>query len=161
MFKVLKYSFVFLIALLFFTGCKKYPKNTLLFRNPLKVVARGENNPWILEYYAVNNIDSTASNFLSAYKEKGLIILTDEGHEKYNCLEILVGSWEFFDKKKEISFKFSSASFLGFSPSYPVYSNQRNIFLESGLRWKIDKLTKKEFWIISELNNTKYEMHFK
>lgn len=129
MLKAAIYFLILFAAFFIFTTCKKYPKNTLILKRPIKVVAGGGNNPWVLEYYSVNDIDSSNSDFLIAYKEKGLVISSEDGHEKYSCIDILSGFWEFFDKKKIIAFKFADFNSLTYSPSNPTYVNQRNIFL--------------------------------
>ncbi len=159
------FNIIYIISIIcFFTTCKKYPKNWLLFNSPEKVLARGTGRPWIMNGYWVNGNDSLFADYLKTYKNEGLIIpetAKKSGEQKYNCLDIIYGFWEFTNKKKIIHFKFSDGNFHNSSNVNPNYINQRNIFLTSGQEWNIDKLTKDDFWIISEYNNVKYEIHFK
>lgn len=161
MLKPLKLILLFLLIVLFFTTCKKYPENTLWFRNPEKVLARGAKKPWLLEYYSVNDIDSTSSNYLDAFKELGVIIGDPYSSYGLYCEDIIKGGYRFSKKKKIISFGFAMNNFHSSSSTYPNYTNQRNIFLQSGQDWQILKLCSAQFWITTEFNNIKYELHFK
>jgi len=160
----LKYIFITTVFLLF-AACKKYPKNTLYFKKPEVVLERMWNSSWKLVYYSVNDVDSTNAPFLTAWRELGVNI--DSAVKKgeyfwFGCYKILDGYLHFSNHKKEIIFSWGISDYTN-TGSYPSleYPNQRNIFLEKGLRWKIDMLTKNEFRIISEFKGTKYEMHFK
>lgn len=150
---------------LLFNSCKKYPKNTLILKSPKVVLARTLENKWRLVYYSVNEIDSTNSSFLAAWRELGLTIDSNvkKGNEfRYECGNILVGYLHFSQHKKEIIFTWGISDYTstGIYPS-PTYPNQRNIFLEKGLNWKILMLTKNEFQINTEFQGNKYEIHFK
>ncbi len=162
--KKYRFCLICLSALFLFTTCKKYPENNLWFKNPAKVLARGEGHPWILDYYSVNDLDSTASDFLKVYKEQGIVMIIKPGKSGdyiYNSFDVLHGYWELANKKKNIDFRFTMYSFFSNSPSNSNYLNQRNIFLESAFEWKINKLTKAQFWISTNYNSIKYEIHFK
>jgi hypothetical protein len=155
---------IYFLILIATVSCKKYPKNWLLFKSPEKTLARGVGEPWLLESYTVNNVDSTFANFLTTYKNEGLVMpetAKKSSEQKYYCFDIISGYWEFTDKKKTIHFKFSESNFYTTSNSNTNYSNQRNIFMKSGLGWKINKLSKNGFWVETEFNNNKYEIHFK
>lgn len=153
-------STVFSLGLLF-NSCKKYPENNLWFNHPGVILgSRDYDRPWLLEYYSVNNIDSTNQDFLKAYKEMGLYMLA--GNKKsieYKCPEIIGGFIRFHDhKEKYIEFRHAS---WNYNPNGHGYSSQRNIFLNPNIVWKIQKINKSAFWVIGEFNNLKYEIHFK
>ena len=142
--------------ILLFTTCKKYPENNLWFKNQSNVLARGEEKPWLLDYYAVNDIDSTHAQFLEVWKKDGVAIGRLDSKDGFKCLDILVGGWSLFNKKHVVVFGYSNANFQTNSSVNPNYSNQRNIFIQSGLRFTIRKLTKTQFWITAEHNNLNY-----
>lgn len=158
---------------LFFTTCKKYPKNYLWFKAPAVVIAKN-GEPWRLVYYAVNDIDSTNADFLKVWREQGLVTPAlskdyNKTVQKYECYDVFKGFWSLNNKKKEIRFGGAepSGNFnSGTSALNLNYNKQRYIFMKFGktedvVAWKIDKLTPKEFRIIAEFNNVKYEIHFK
>lgn len=173
MFKFLKYSFALLLTVLFFTTCKKYPKNNLWFKAPAVAVAKG-GQPWKLTFYAVNDIDSTNAVFLKVWREEGfstpaLSKRYNKVEQDFKCFDVYEGFWTISKNKKQITFG-SGYPFGTFndsnSSSNSSYLNQRYIFIVFGrtdesVIWNIDKLTKTEFRIITNYNGVKYEMHFK
>ncbi|MGZ3883634.1 MAG: hypothetical protein ACXVP0_02515 [Bacteroidia bacterium] len=156
-----------------FSTCKKYPDNLLLFRTPGGVLARGdvkengqgsEGNPWILDKYIVNDVDSTGADMVKVYREEGINMYIQRGSPDnyyYDCFDITFGVWEFYSHKKVVVFKFTDFGYKPNSVLNGAYSAQRNIFMESGLPWTILWLDKKHFWITAHHNGSKYEMHFK
>lgn len=162
MLKPLKLILLFLLIVLFFTTCKKYPENTLWLKTPESVLGRNYTKPWILNYYSSDDNDSTFISGISVYKEIGIYVFS--GNKNYNsflCPGILEGSIQFFSKKKNVVFRFSPSEFHSNSTYGPVYLNQKNIFLDPNLVWKIEKLCETEFWVSCTFNNIKYELHFK
>ena len=170
MLKSIKY-FLLLVIVLFFTTCKKYPENNLWFKNPAKIIARGGlntwkgENPWKLDFYSVDGIDSTNSSFLNIYKEEGVVIFIDgnvrKGTYKFQCSDVLYGFWDCDSPKKVMHFNFGVNNFKSNSLVNANSQNQRNIFMYSHLPSKILKLTKEQFWIQLEFNSISYEIHFK
>ena len=71
------------------------------------------------------------------------------------------GSARFSDHKKQVNFQFALDGFHSNSTVNSNYVSQRNIFIEPGYNWTIEKLCKDQFWIITTINNLKYEIHFK
>ena len=169
--KPIKITLLLLFAVLFFTTCKKYPKNYLWFKDPKNTLAvRYENNPWKLVYYSVNDIDSTNADFLKVWREQGFFSINSKADEiNFKCYDIYKGFWILGNKNKNIVFAGpypNGTSNDNNSESNPNYVNQRYIFFKFGHRydcvdWKIDKLCKDEFRIITEYNGIKYEIHFK
>lgn len=153
-------STVFSLGLLF-NSCKKYPENNLWLKNPNKVLERGASIPWLLEYYSVNDIDSTNNSFLSVFKELGVVVGDKNSSYGFYCDGIIQGGYSLKDRKKSIQFFYGDFNFHTNSIANPNYQNQRNIFLDDELHWEINKLTKQQFWIIGTFNNVKYEIHFK
>jgi hypothetical protein len=159
----IKYLSLAFVAVVFLTACKKYPDNTLWFKNPVRVIGRGALDPWKLVLYKVDDRDSTSAEYLKIWRIEGLVIEPenfDNTTHPYNCLDIIDGFWHFSKNKKRIYFRFGITNYSN-SPSNPNYVNQRNIFMVNGLEWKIDKLTPDELRIITETGGTKYEIHFK
>ena len=150
-----------LFSLFFLTTCKKYPKNYLWFKYPEKVIARGVWKPWMLDYYSINDIDSTFANYLQSYKDFGVVIGEKSVGFGFYCKDIIKGGYWFHHKKKIISFGYAQENFKSNSNLFPSYVNQRNIFLNNGQDWKILKLCSTQFWITTEYNGLKYEIHFK
>lgn len=167
-FKKITYIFFTIYSMLLFTTCKKYPKNLLLLKRPAVVVERSKNNPWILEKYIVNDIDSTGLDFLQAYKKDGLIVeryqhqLFEEAVNSSHSFttNTLIGYVFFGAKAKVMHFNFNDDNFFEYGNNHAYNTLQRNIFIKSGLNWKIDKLDKNNLWIITTYNNVKYELHF-
>lgn len=155
------YTLILLAAILF-TTCKKYPKNNLWFKSPKNTLAkRDESSPWKLTYYSVNNVDSTNAEFLKIWREKGFYCINSKSDViEFWCLDIIRGFWQLSSNKKVINFMYGNHNYIN-SPSNSNYINQRNIFLESNLEWRLDKLCPDEFRIINEYKGRKYEIHFK
>src|SRR5574343_510871 len=162
MLKAFKIVLLLLFAVLFFTTCKKYPKNYLWFKDPKNILdSRDEYNPWKLVYYSVNDVDSTNADFLKVWREQGFFSIYSKSDEiKFKCYDMITGFWELNYNNKEINFRYGTHNDTN-SNSNPSYTNQRNIFLESNLSWKIDKLCPGDFRIIKEYKGLKYEIHFK
>jgi hypothetical protein len=159
------------VALLcLFSKCKKYPENILLLKNPKKVIAkagtvhnseRPTGPSWILTNYIINGVDSTNSDFFKVYREEGIKIYLDktdkEESQWCSCIDIMQTAWSFFDKKKVVMF----AGKVSTNSSNPNYLNQRNVFVEPGLRWTIKKLDKNNLWLTADNNGNAYEIRFK
>lgn len=158
---------------LFFTTCKKYPKNYLWFKAPAVVIGKN-GNPWRLVYYSVNDVDSTNADFLKVWREQGFFTPAlskdyNKTVQKFECFDVFKGFWSLNKKKKEIRFggAYPSGNLNSGTSGLNVnYTNQRYIFLKFGtieevVIWKIDKLTPNDLRVIAEFNNIKYEMHFK
>ena len=170
MLKATKYFSVLLAALFFFTTCKKYPKNNLWMRNPIKVIARGGikttqgKNAWKLVFYSVNGVDLTDQSYLDVYKEVGVVMYIDDdvrnGTYIFKCSDVMFGGWDIESSKKVIHFNFAETNFKANSIITPKYKNQINIFIASHAHTKILKLTTEEFWIELNNNGNKHEMHF-
>lgn len=161
MLKAAQYFSILFSAFFIFTTCKKYPENNLVFKRPIKVLERWAIKPWILEYYLVNDIDSTNADFLKVFKEQGVVIGEKTYAAKLYTEGIIQGGYEFKSKKKAIQFFYSQDNFHSNSTTNSNYINQRNIFLDDELHWQIETLCKDQFWIIASFNNSKYEIHFK
>lgn len=159
--KPIKITLLLLFAVLCFISCKKYPENTLWFKNPEKVISRGAWNPWVLEYYAINEVDSTFADYLDSYKDFGVVIGDKSVGFSFYCKDIIKGGFWLHHKKKFISFGYAQENFKNNSTLFPNYVNQKNIFLNSGQDWKILKLCSTQLWITTEYNGIKYEIHFK
>ena len=160
---ILNKTLLLLFAVLCFTGCKKYPKNVLWWKKPVGVLGRGLDNPWKLVYYSVNDVDSTNADFLKVWRMEGIVFDPenwDNSTHPYKCYDLYEGFWELNYNKKRINFLYGYYNYTN-SNSNPSYTNQRNIFLESNLSWKIDKLCPGDFRIIKEYKGLKYEIHFK
>jgi hypothetical protein len=154
------FSILFSVIFLF-DACRKYPENNLWFKHPGKVLGeRDYDSPWILDYYSVNDVDSTSQDFLKAYKEIGVYML--RGNKKsieFRCPGIIGGFIRFNDtKEKYIEFHYVNSNF---HTDGSGYFTQRNIFLDPNIKWKIQKINKKSFWVIGEYSNLKCEIHFK
>lgn len=170
MLKTAKYFSILLAALLFFTTCKKYPKNNLWMRNPTKIIARGGikttqgTNTWRLVCYIVNGVDLTDQSYLDVYKEVGVLMYIDgnvrDGTYKFKCSDVMFGGWDIESPKKVMHFNFAETNFKANSVITPRYKNQINIFMATHAHTKILKLTTDEFWIELNYNTNKYEMHF-
>lgn len=157
--KFIQYIFI-LLAVIFFSACKKYPKNTLWFKHPGKVLGeRDYDRSWILDHYSVNDVDSTDQDFLKAFREVGIFMFKgDKTSIEYRCPGIIGGYISFFEQKNAVIFSGSRYYFTGNGSGYV---SQRFIFLDPSIKWKILKLNKKAFWVNTEFNNVKYEIHFK
>lgn len=161
-----------IVIALSFDACKKYPDNVLVFRTPGGVLARGdkkengqgsEGNPWVLQKYMVNGVDSTGADYLKVYRDEGINLYIQRGSPDnyfYDCYDITFGVWEFYSHKKVVVFKFTEYGFKPGSALNAAFSAQRNIFMESGLRWDILWLDKKHFWISTSYKGVRYEMRF-
>lgn len=158
---------VTLVSLLLF-GCKKYPENTLILKRPFVLISA---HPWYLEQFTVNGSDSTNHNsrvFVTGglwfeehpdsklFKKYSDRIRIENDHH-------YTGSWDLSSNKKEIRIKLLS-DFNGFTndTTCPCY-NYLNIFVvyNKELTWKIEKLSKKQFWLSTQYNGTDYYIKFK
>ena len=144
--KKYKYFFILFGILLVFTTCKKYPENTLWFKDPSRLIW----NHWTLESFIVNGTDSTGFPDMKMYTEKGI----DFSDNDVIFAEQYQGSYELLKKKKKIKFGAFSAGGMTF------YNTQKNIF-RGGLTWTIEKLRQGQFWISVNNDNIKYEIRFK
>lgn len=138
-------TFVIICACcLFFTTCKKYPENTLWFKDPVKLI----NNSWVLEKFTVNGFDSTGFDDLKMYREKSFTFEEDDVifSEQYQ------GAWKLVNKKKYLEVG------LYRSGNQIYYNPQKNIF-RGYLKWKIEKLCNDKLWLSVISNDIKYEVH--
>ena len=155
------------LLLIGLNSCKKYPENTLWFKNPEKMTfIFGE-----LTVYKVNGIDSLP--FLESYGLHGSQILLNDIRMYPTCnycnngysfsfsglvyngahnFSLSSGSFEYVSKGKKIK--------IYNQPERLYYS--KNIFIESGLEWEIVYLSKKDDKrkIKTTYNGNVYEIQF-
>lgn len=166
-FKVVYYltlSFCFILAL---STCKKYPENDLWFKAPGKAI----DGSWQLELFEIDGNDSLNNNIkiISNSKvkfsllSKSKLINNVSGHIRVEDDYHFGGSWKLINNKKYIQIYFTS-DYEGSTNlvSCPCY-NFNNIFAayKTSINWKIEKLTKNQFWITTNYNGLNYEIHFK
>ena len=162
-------SIICSLCLLFIglNSCKKYPENTLWFKNPEKMTfIFGE-----LTVYKVNGIDSLP--FLASYGVNGAQLLLNDirtGPKCNSCHNGLYFSFSGLVNNGALSFALSNGSFEYVSkgkklkiyntPDKSFYS--KNIFIESGLEWEIVYLSKKDDKrkIKTTYNGNVYEIQF-
>ena len=165
-----KYINVFvstLIIVLFFTTCKKYPENTLWFKNPEKLTPFSGR----ITVYKVNGVDSLDA--LNKYINRNALIIKNvrefdflESYSKReNSVSIVTDNtfiipleYQFVEKKKKIIINCG----LGKSQLPPPNDGPlitKNIFVEDGLIWDIVRLSKKgPFKIKTKQNGYLYEI---
>lgn len=160
--KFLKHIVIIFFYLIIFTTCKKYPENNLWFKTPDGTIT-GE---WKLEKYSVNNVDSTNADDMQAYlygsftfhkrENKGIFNQNDSSGDLQFSTTLPsnggLGKWSFDKKKKEILMS------IGYVAVWQ--NNLQKLIFKNG-KWVIKKLTKKQFWVTNQYNNTEYEIHFK
>jgi hypothetical protein len=149
---IMKKKFIqasFLIAVLFaiLSSCKKYPENKLWFKRPSDALI----SHWNLEQMTVNGVDSTGYDDVKMYVEKGF----DMQDEDFVFLEQYEGGWKLDKKKKFITIN-ATASFG--PPTF--YGAQKNLFRDNQT-WKIEKLSKSQFWISVTNGSSGYLLKFK
>lgn len=131
----MKTSFIFIVSLaaaIVFISCKKYPENNLWFKSPNNAMV----GKWKLEQFIVNGTDSTASDDVKMYVEDGIELLDED----MRFLEQYEGGWKLDKKKKNVTI--NSVYFGGGK----LYIPQKNLFRDNQT-WRIEKLTKSEFWL--------------
>lgn len=144
--KFLLASFLFAIVFAFFSSCKKYPENTLWIKSPQSAII----GLWTLEQLTVNGVDSTNYEDVEMYTNLGIIFLDED----LNFNEQYEGGWKFGKKKKDIT--------INAKPNSPalVFAAQKNLFRD-GQTWKIEKLTKDQFWLSVTNGSSNYFIKFK
>ena len=166
-----KNTYLFLVAIslcLFFTTCKKYPENTLWLKSASKTI-RGD---WNLTFFEINGNDSLNSNVKQIGDKKINFTLTDgdkflvqhtNGKIEVSGDSHFVGFWTISKNKKEIKIIFNY-TLENYTNQYNcVCYNFQNIFASYNeeITWQIEKLSRQDFWITTNFNNLKYELHFK
>lgn len=161
-----------IIVIVCFTTCKKYPENTLWFKNP-KTIAFITGN---MTHYIVNGVDSISYldnyfyndgnnvpyshpfndlKFISlAAKDKGHYELTIEYPSDYFFPNnIKGGNYSYKEKGKKIKMSGTSQMLLGF---------KKNIFVSDDIEWEIIYLSKKnnKRKINGTYNGNTYEIQF-
>lgn len=143
---------------IWFSSCKKYPENTLWFKNPEKVFKGGK-----LTAFKVNGVDSLPmwdniyntppeyNGFYSPFNAR-LIEFSYQRKEDLLSSNIGQGSLQFHNKKKEVSISFSMIANAGAHPKY-------NLFYTKQSNWKILMLNKEGALKIQRIyNNKTYEI---
>jgi hypothetical protein len=152
------FSYILLLSIIVtLSTCKKYPENTLWFKNPKKI------SPFYghLKKYTVNGIDSL--DLLNNYFGNQMGIVKDIRqarfdsyleHGGYDCVLIVGGGaslsagFKYYNNKNYINL------FCGGDTS--IF--RKNLFLGEAL-WKILRLSKNAFKATTTLNNgNKYEI---
>jgi len=158
--------FITITCLLFllFTTCKKYPENNLWLKNPAKVI----DGTWQLEVFEMNGNDSLNQN-VDLISGNGVKFHLNSKKNKRGPISIpnqeisFGGAWALVDKEEKIRIYFVS-NYGTYTDSLAcVCYNFNNIFADyrQYIDWKINKLSKQQFWIETNYNNMKYEIHFK
>lgn len=110
---------------------------------------------WHLKSLNINGADSALNDNVKMYREKGLRFTSKNGIDNYE--QYVGGTWTLIDKKKQIFLRLvrQIPELNGYQ--FPI---QKNLFIEeNGMNWRIEKLTKKEFWLSTTNNNISYEIH--
>lgn len=162
------YTLLIVFVLLCFTTCKKYPENTLWFKSASKAI----NADWNLVFFEINGNDSLNNNVKEISSNKVRFTL-DNGNNfflqhlggsiKVEGKPAFSGFWAISKNKKEIEILFNydlenytnqySCICYNFQNLFAVYNEKQT--------WQIQKLSKNEFWISTNYNGLKYELHFK
>lgn len=158
---------ILIIFIILLSGCKKYPENTLWFKNPEKICPISGN----ITEYKVNGIDSL--NLLNVYYEQAIL----HGYGPYNNT-IRDVKQEVFNPSNKGKGKFNLQCdiFASNSGTCTWNSNKksvnvrvgidmeyfkRNIFITQGLNWDIQYLdTKGKSKIKTTYNGNTYEITF-
>lgn len=163
-----QYFLLAFIGLLCFTTCKKYPENTLWFKSASKTI----NADWDLVLFEINGIDSLNNNVKEVSSKKVRFTLADGNNlfveHRGGKIEIkgnsnFSGFWTLSKNKKEIEIRFNY-DLENYTNQYScICYNFQNLFAvyNEKLSWQIQKLSKSEFWISTNYNGLKYELHFK
>lgn len=141
--KIISYYLLFCFAFLLIT-CKKYPEGPLL---SLRTKMARITGVWEVEYYEVDNIDSTSHLVASPYSygfyfQKGPSSCVGDGMHPLDLLmnnqdPSRCGGWDLSTNKNSILIGLNSSA-IGFFP----------IMVEwKGRSWEIKRLTNKEFWL--------------
>jgi len=149
--------FITLVMIVSFTGCKKYPENTLWFKNAEKVFKGGRitsytaNGQDLMPYY--KNLYSTFPyNYCGQKLDDALSLhFNYDNSNKEISSDLGEGSFKFSKTKKEVAIIF-----------HPVNEDfgAENIF-QARLSWKVLKLTKDgQLKIQADYNFKTYEIQF-
>ena len=138
----------FLVLAIFLTTCKKYPDGPAFSLRSAK--ARIAHSVWAVEYYEVNNIDSTSFFLLKPHIDSCENSFQFYAGSDYTSISgCTFGDWGLMDNNKIISINASK----NFDPSP---------FVKSGsLKWNILRLTIKEFWIETDYSGNHYKVKLK
>lgn len=151
------FALIALLAIFFFSGCKKYPENTLWFKNAEKVFKGGRITSYtadgqdLMPYY--KNLYSTFPyNYCGQKLEDALSLnFNYDASKKELTGDLGEGSLQFSGTKREVAIIF-----------HPVNEDfgAENIFL-ARLSWKVLKLTKDgQLKIRADYNFKTYEIQF-
>lgn len=139
-----------LLLVLLFTTCKKYPENTLWFRNPEKVFKGGR-----LQYLKVNNIDSLP--FFNSYYGFNINSEIIDYDNKTNYLASIhfIGNMTILKKSDKVGLYLHLTS-------APQNNNKVTDFsIYNFCEWQILKYTKTgELKLKTEKNGKTYEVLF-
>ncbi|MBN8692917.1 MAG: hypothetical protein J0L69_06950 [Bacteroidetes bacterium] len=149
--------FITLVMIVTFSGCKKYPENTLWFKNAEKVFKGGRitsytaNGQDLMPYY--KNLYSTFPyNYCGQKLDDALSLhFNYDNSNKEISSDLGEGSFTFSKTKKEVAIIF-----------HPVNEDfgAENIF-QARLSWKVLKLTKDgQLKIRADYNFKTYEIQF-
>ncbi|HRD40224.1 MAG TPA: hypothetical protein PLC65_16475 [Bacteroidia bacterium] len=149
--------FITLVMIVSFSGCKKYPENTLWFKNAEKVFKGGRitsytaNGQDLMPYY--KNLYSTFPyNYCGQKLDDALSLhFNYDNSNKEISSDLGEGSFKFSKTKKEVAIIF-----------HPVNEDfgAENIF-QARLSWKVLKLTKDgQLKIRADYNFKTYEIQF-
>lgn len=149
----------FLIAVfaVLFSGCKKFPENTLWFKNPDKVFKGGK-----ITSFTMNGIDQTQiyrdkykyfpyNYYGSSIDDVYQTVFTFNSGQKELSSDIGTGSFKFSETQREVE--------INFKPKNWEYGAE-SIFI-GYLSWKVLKITADgQLKIQTEYNFRKYEIQF-
>jgi hypothetical protein len=152
----------------FLITCKKYPENNLWFKSASKAI----HGDWNLTFFEINGNDSLNNNVKLISDKKISFTLTNSNKlflpHRGGDIKIIgdgnfIGGWTISKNKKEIEISFTSKYENVTNVSYCPCYNLQNIFAayKTKIIWKIEKLSRREFWISTTYNNLNYELHFK
>ena len=162
------YSLLAVIVLLCFTTCKKYPENTLWFKSASKAI----NADWNLVFFEINGNDCLNNNVKEISDKKVRFTLNNGnklflqhfgGNIKVEGKPGFGGGWTISKNKKEIEIVFINDLENYTTLNSCICYNFQNIFAayRTKIIWQIEKLSRKDFWITTNYNGLKYELHFK
>ena len=151
--KSFKLIFCFLFLAVCFSECKKYPEDDkrYFFRSPKHRLEPSNGiGYWEVESFFVDGVDST-----SVYCHPACIIYHFGMRESWSTQGIgidyyLEGKWHFSNWKKNIVIE-------NLGGKKPLLVSP----YDTSQEWEIQKLTKREFWIRTNYNNTEYYLKLK
>lgn len=149
----------FLVSVIIFSACKKYPENDRMYLKPIK--HRLENHTWRLTMLSINGADSTLAHvhrmLPASTQASDFRIRIDDGFG-ISDLSITaranVSAPDFGmrleNHKKDIYIEFSKYSKTG-----------AVLWVPESRKWRIKKLTKEEFIIQTNYHNNNIRVEFK